>query len=242
MHVVMAADYDQMSRKAAYVVAGRIILKPDCVLGLATGDTPKGLYRELVRLHRSGDIDFSGVSTFNLDEYIGLAPEDPDSYHRYMEEHFFRFVNIPPERRHLPDGGASDMAAECRRYEASIDRAGGIDLQILGLGRDGHIGFNEPDVKFEKGTHCVRLNRSTIEANARFFSDAGKVPERAVTMGIRTIMRARSLLLLASGPEKAEALRGAVLGPVTPDLPASVLQLHPDATAIVDEAAARLLR
>ncbi|WP_026368878.1 glucosamine-6-phosphate deaminase [Aminiphilus circumscriptus] len=241
MRVVTARDYDQMSRKASYIVASRVILNPRCVLGLATGDTPKGLYRELVRLHQAGDVDFSGVTTFNLDEYVGLAPEHPNSYHRYMEEHFFRFVSIPPEQRHIPRGDAPDIAAECERYEEAVRRAGGVDLQILGLGRDGHIGFNEPDVKFEKGTHVVRLAPSTIEANARFFASAGEVPQSAISMGIKTIMSARRLLLLASGPEKAEAIRGAVLGAVTPDLPASVLQLHPNATVIVDDDAASLL-
>jgi glucosamine-6-phosphate deaminase len=226
-----------MSRKASYIVASRVILNPKCVLGLATGDTPKGLYNELVRLFQAGDIDFSGVTTFNLDEYVGLAPENPQSYHNYMEENFFRFVNITPERRHIPNGAASDIGEECRRYEERIEHAHGIDLQILGLGRDGHIGFNEPDIKFEKGTHHVRLTQSTIEANARFFATRDEVPKSAISMGIKTIMSARRILLLASGPEKAEAIRGAVMGAVTPDLPASVLQLHPNATLIVDEAA-----
>ncbi|QTX32358.1 glucosamine-6-phosphate deaminase [Aminithiophilus ramosus] len=241
MRVVTARDYDQMSRKASYIVASRVILNPKCVLGLATGDTPKGLYRELAFLFRAGDVDFSGVTTFNLDEYVGLAPDHPNSYQSYMREHFFRFVNVSPGRRHIPDGTVPDLAAECRRYEAAIERAGGIDLQILGLGRDGHIGFNEPDVKFETGTHVVTLAESTLEANARFFAHAGDVPRSAISMGIRTIMSARRILLLAAGAEKAEAIRGAVLGAVTPDLPASVLQLHPNVTVIVDEAAARTL-
>ncbi|HOO88409.1 MAG TPA: glucosamine-6-phosphate deaminase [Aminobacteriaceae bacterium] len=237
MRIVTAKDYDQMSRKASYIVASRVILNPKCVLGLATGDTPKGLYNELVRLFRAGDVDFSGVTTFNLDEYAGLSPENPQSYHSYMEEHLFRHINIPPEHRHIPNGAAQNIGAECRRYEELIEQAHGIDLQILGLGRDGHIGFNEPDVKFEKGTHHVRLTQSTIEANARFFENRDEVPKSAISMGIKTIMSARRILLLASGPEKAEAIRGAVMGAVTPDLPASVLQLHPNATLIVDEAA-----
>lgn len=238
MRVVTARDYDQMSRKASYIVASRVILNPKCILGLATGDTPKGLYRELVRLFRLGDVDFSGVTTFNLDEYVGLAPDHPNSYQSYMKENLFRFINVSPGRRHIPDGSAPDLAAECRRYESDIERSGGVDLQILGLGRDGHIGFNEPDIKFETGTHLVTLAGSTLEANARFFSHADDVPRSAISMGIRTIMSARRILLLASGPEKAEALRGAVMGAVTPDLPASVLQLHPNVTVIVDEAAA----
>jgi len=226
-----------MSRKASYIVASRVILNPKCVLGLATGDTPKGLYNELVRLFRAGDVDFSGVTTFNLDEYAGLSPENPQSYHSYMEEHLFRHINIPSEHRHIPNGAAQNIGAECRRYEELIEQAHGIDLQILGLGRDGHIGFNEPDVKFEKGTHHVRLTQSTIEANARFFENRDEVPKSAISMGIKTIISARRILLLASGSEKAEAIRGAVMGAVTPDLPASVLQLHPNATLIVDEAA-----
>lgn len=241
MRMLPSRDYAQMSRRAAYVVAGQVLLKPRSVLGLATGETPLGLYRELARLGEEGDVDFSEVVTFNLDEYLGLARTDPHSYAWYMEEHFFRFVNVAPERRHIPDGVARDPGAECVRYERALEAAGGVDLQILGLGRDGHIGFNEPDVKFEKGTHVVQLAESTIRANARFFSSPDQVPTRALSMGIKTIMSAKRILLLASGAEKADAIAAAVRGPVTPDLPASVLQLHPDATFVVDAAAASKL-
>ena len=238
MRILSSRDYDQMSRRAAYVVAGQVLSKPRSVLGLATGETPLGLYRELVRFFQEGDLDFSDVVTFNLDEYLGLPRHDPHSYAWYMEEHLFRFVNVAPERRHIPDGTAADPGAECLRYERTLEAAGGGDLQILGLGRDGHIGFNEPDVKFEKGTHVVELAESTIQANARFFPSPDQVPTRALSMGIKTIMSAKRILLLASGKEKADAIAAAVRGPVTPDLPASVLQLHPDATFVVDAAAA----
>lgn len=241
MRILPSRDYGQMSRRAAYVVAGQVLLKPRSVLGLATGETPLGLYRELVQLFREGDLDFSEVVTFNLDEYAGLPRTDPHSYAWYMEEHFFQFVNVAPDRRHIPDGVASDPLAECLRYERALEAAGGVDLQILGLGRDGHIGFNEPDVKFEKGTHLVQLAESTIQANARFFSSPEQVPVQALSMGIKTIMSAKRILLLASGAEKADAIAAAVRGPVTPDLPASVLQLHPDATFVVDTAAASKL-
>lgn len=241
MRILSSRDYDQMSRRAAYVVAGQVLSKPRSVLGLATGETPLGLYRELVRFFQEGDLDFSDVVTFNLDEYLGLPRHDPHSYAWYMEEHLFRFVNVAPERRHIPDGTAADPGAECLRYERTLEAAGGVDLQILGLGRDGHIGFNEPDVKFEKGTHVVELAESTIQANARFFPSPDQVPTRALSMGIKTIMSAKRILLLASGKEKADAIAAAVRGPVTPDLPASVLQLHPDATFVVDAAAASKL-
>ena len=241
MRILSSRDYDQMSRRAAYVVAGQVLSKPRSVLGLATGETPLGLYRELVRFFQEGDLDFSDVVTFNLDEYLGLPRHDPHSYAWYMEEHLFRFVNVAPERRHIPDGTAADPGAECLRYERTLEAAGGVDLQILGLGRDGHIGFNEPDVKFEKGTHVVELAASTIQANARFFPSPDQVPTRALSMGIKTIMSAKRILLLASGKEKADAIAAAVRGPVTPDLPASVLQLHPDATFVVDAAAASKL-
>lgn len=242
MRIVVAKDYDQMSRMAAIVVASRVILQPDCVLGLATGQTPLGLYRNLVEFYRHGDLDFSRVTTFNLDEYVGLGPNHPCSYHRYMRENLFDHVNLRPERCHIPRGDAEDLEEECRRYEEAICAAGGVDLQILGLGVDGHIGFNEPDVKFEGSTHVVRLAQSTLEANSRFFPSPEQMPRFAISMGIKTIMRARRVLLLASGEEKARAVRGAVLGEVTPDLPASILQLHPNATIIVDEKAASLIR
>lgn len=241
MRVVTARDYDQMSRKAAYIFAAQLVRKPDSVLGLATGDTPKGLYRELVRMYREGDIDFSSASSFNLDEYVGLRPDDPQSYRHYMREQLFSRVNIRPESTSVPDGTAGDLEAECVRYESALRRAGGADIQVLGLGTDGHIGFNEPDQEFPAATRIVRLDESTIEANSRFFRSREEVPTMAITMGIGTIMSARSIVLLASGRSKAEPVRGMVRGPITPRLPASVLQLHPDVTVILDEEAASLL-
>jgi len=241
MRVLVSKDYDQMSRRAAHIVAGQILLNPRSVLGLPTGGTPRGLYRELVRLFQEGDLDFSEVTAFNLDEYLGLPRTDPQSYAWFMEENLFKFVNVPPERRHIPDGTAADPEGECARYERKIEAAGGIDLQILGLGREGHIGFNEPDERFEKYTHLVRLTEGTIQANARFFSSPEQVPTRALTMGIKSIMGAKRIILLASGPEKAEAVAAAVSGPVIPGVPASILQLPPDVTFVVDGAAAAKL-
>ncbi|HOU32637.1 MAG TPA: glucosamine-6-phosphate deaminase [Synergistaceae bacterium] len=241
MRVLASKDYDQMSRRAAYIVAGQVLLNPRSVLGLPTGSTPQGLYRELVRLFQEGDLDFSEVTAFNLDEYLGLSRTDPQSYAWFMEENLFKFVNVPPERRHIPDGMATDPEGECARYERKIEAAGGIDLQILGLGREGHIGFNEPGVKFEKHTHLIRLTEGTIQANARFFSSPEQVPTRALTMGIKSIMGAKRIILLASGQEKADAVAAAVRGPVSPELPASILQLHPDVTFVVDGAASSKL-
>ncbi len=241
MRIIIAADYDQMSRMAACVVASRLILKPDLTLGLATGDTPKGLYRELVGLYRKGDLDFSRATTFNLDEYCGLGPCDDGSYHRFMENHLWDHVNLSSGRRHIPDGRASDPAGECRRYERLIASIGGIDLQILGLGHDGHIGFNEPDTVFREETHVTELAPSTVRANARFFDSPDEVPCRAVTMGVGTIMKAREVFFLVSGQGKAEILKKVLRGPVTPEVPASILQYHRNATAFVDREAASAL-
>lgn len=241
MRIVIARDYDQMSRKAACILAAQLIQRPESVLGLATGDTPRGLYRELIRLHGEGEIDFSRASSFNLDEYVGLGADNPQSYRYFMRDQLFDHVNINAGRTHIPDGTAGDIEAECLRYEEAILGAGGIDIQILGLGRDGHIGFNEPGRELNARTHHARLNESTIEANARFFANRDEVPTSAITMGIGTIMAARRILLLASGPSKAEPVQGMLRGPITPELPASVLQLHPDAIVILDEAAAALL-
>jgi len=241
MRIVIARDYDQMSRKAACILAAQLIQRPESVLGLATGDTPGGLYRELIHLHGEGEIDFSRASSFNLDEYVGLGADNPQSYRYFMRDQLFDHVNINAGRTHIPDGTAGDIEVECLRYEEAILGAGGIDIQILGLGRDGHIGFNEPGRELNARTHHAHLNDSTIEANARFFANREEVPTSAITMGIGTIMAARRILLLASGPSKAEPVRGMVRGPITPELPASVLQLHPDAIVILDEAAAALL-
>lgn len=230
-------SYDEMSRRAANIVSAQVIMKPDCVLGLATGSTPQGLYRLLAERCRAGDLDFAEVCTVNLDEYQGLSPEDGQSYRRYMRENLFEHVNLRPENTHLPDGLAADAAAECARYNAVIAGLGGIDLQLLGVGNNGHIGFNEPGAAFENETHLVALTESTVQANARFFKSPDEVPKHAYTMGIGSIMRARRILLVASGADKADALYRALHGPITPVLPASVLQLHGDVAVVADRAA-----
>ncbi len=237
MKFICAKDYQEMSRKAASVIAAQVVLKPDSILGLATGSSPIGIYEQLVAWHRQGDLDFSQCSSFNLDEYRGLTADHDQSYHYFMHQHLFDAINIPAERIDLPDGAQMDAAAECARYDAAIAAAGGVDLQLLGMGLNGHIGFNEPDEVFSKGTHCVDLTTSTIEANKRFFASADDVPRQAYTMGVQTIMQARKILIIISGENKADIVREAFFGPITPQVPASILQLHPDVTVVADEAA-----
>lgn len=242
MRIIITTDYSSMSVRASQLLAAQIILKPPSVLGLATGSTPEGTYRELVRLHREGLIDFSQITTFNLDEYFGLDHNSPHSYHYYMDKHLFSKVNIPRHNTHIPPGLSSDVPTTCKQYDAAIISAGGIDIQILGIGTNGHIGFNEPDIKFEALTHLVNLDESTIEDNARFFEDPRQVPGQAISMGIKNIMQARKIVLLASGEHKAQAIYETVRGPITPNVPASVLQLHPDVVLILDNAAAKKLK
>jgi len=237
MKMIKADHYLDMSRKAVNLLSAQVILFPSSVLGLATGSTPLGVYRQLVEWHRKGDIDFSRTSTVNLDEYVGLALGHSQSYRHYMKQNFFNHINVDPARTHLPDGLASDLLAECRRYDSIIDTLGGIDLQLLGLGHDGHIGFNEPGQAFEKMTHVVQLTPQTIEANARFFANPSDVPKRALTMGIKSIMLAKKLVIVVSGADKAEILAKVLYGPVTPEIPGSIIQLHPDATIVADAAA-----
>ena len=238
MRIIRAKDYADMSRKAANIISAQVIMKPNCVLGLATGGTPVGTYKQLVEWYNKGDLDFAEVNTVNLDEYRGLTPDHDQSYHYFMHKNFFDAVNIPDERINLPDGAQLDAERECKRYDAAIKAAGGIDLQLLGMGLNGHIGFNEPDEYFSKGTHCVNLTESTIEANKRFFDgNADLVPKQAYTMGIKTIMLARRIVLVVSGENKAETVREAFFGPVTPQVPASILQLHTDVSIVADEAA-----
>lgn len=237
MRIIKVKNYEKISHSAANVIAAQILLKPDLVLGLATGSSPIGIYEELVKKHQLWDLDFSEVRTVNLDEYCGMEAEDLQSYHYFMRKHLFDKVNLKLENVHLPDGKASDIAEECVNYDAMIRKLGGIDLQLLGIGRNGHIGFNEPSDSFPLGTHCVKLTSSTIEANQRFFGSTGEVPRQAITMGIGSIMKARRILLVASGKDKAEAIREMLTGPITPKHPASVLQLHPDAVLIGDEEA-----
>ncbi|MGF7186783.1 glucosamine-6-phosphate deaminase [Desulfitispora alkaliphila] len=241
MQLEIVKDYDALSKKAAYILASQIILKPKSVLGLATGSTPIGTYNELIHMYKNGIINFSGITTFNLDEYYGLNVNDKQSYHYFMEQHLFNNIDIKKENIHIPNGKANNMDVECQQYENSIKEAGGIDLQLLGIGQNGHIGFNEPNEKFEALTHLVNLDTDTIEANARFFDSIDKVPTQAISMGIKTIMQSNKILLLASGENKAEAVYKMIKGNITPELPASVLQLHSDVVVIVDEAAATLL-
>ncbi len=237
MRLYRAKDYNDMSRKAANIISAQIILKPDCVLGLATGSTPIGTYQQLIERYREGDLDFSQVRTANLDEYRGLTRDNDQSYYYFMYHNLFKEVNIDMANTNIPDGTNPDSAAEAARYDQVIRDLGGVDLQLLGMGHNGHIGFNEPSDAFDKGTHCVDLQPSTIEANKRFFASIDDVPKQAYTMGIQTIMSARKILLLVSGAEKAEILHKALCGPITPHVPASVLQLHNDVTVVADEAA-----
>ena len=242
MKIIRANDYADMSRKAANILSAQIILKPDCVLGLATGGTPVGAYQQLVEWYNKGDLDFSGVTTVNLDEYCGLPKDHPESYWSFMHRHLFDHVNINPARINLPDGTNPDADAACAQYNQIIHSVGGIDLQLLGLGPNGHIGFNEPGEAFELETHCIDLAPTTIEANKRFFDgNEALVPKQAYTMGIKTIMQARKVLVVANGKAKAQAVKDAVTGPVTPACPGSILQLHPDCILVADEEALSLL-
>ena len=241
MKIYRAENYDAMSRRAANILSAQVILKPDSVLGLATGSTPVGMYRQLVNWYEKGDIDFSQVHTVNLDEYLGLAPDHDQSYRYFMQQNLFDHINVRPENTNVPNGLASDPEAECRRYNEVIAGLGGIDLQVLGMGHNGHIGFNEPEEAFELETHVVDLTESTIQANARFFASKDEVPRRAITMGIKSIMQARHILVVVSGEDKAEIVRRAFAGPVTPLVPASILQMHPHLSLVGDEAALSLL-
>jgi glucosamine-6-phosphate deaminase len=235
LKILQMSNYEEMSRKAANILSAQVTLFPESVLGLATGSTPLGIYRQLVRRYETGEVDFSGVRSVNLDEYCGLSAEDPNSYHCYMKENLFGRINIRPENTHIPDGTARDAERECRRYDGLIESLGGIDLQLLGLGVTGHIGFNEPNDFFDRRTHRVRLSERTIAANARLFRSADEVPRSAFTMGIGAIMRAKKVLLVVSGKHKAAVLKEALFGPVTPKVPASILQFHPDVTVAADE-------
>lgn len=240
--IVRARDYTDMSRKAANIISAQVILKPNCVLGLATGDSPIGTYDQLIDWYKKGDVDFSQVSTYNLDEYFGIADDDPQSYHYFMNKHFFDHINIDPKNVHVPAGSNTDVDEVCASFDKMVADAGFCDLQLLGIGRNGHIGFNEPDDVFSKGTHCVNLTESTIEANSRLFEREEDVPRRAYTMGVQTIMNARSILVVANGEKKAQAVRDMCFGPVTPQCPASILQLHTNVTVVADDEALALCK
>lgn len=237
MKIIKTKNYEQMSRAAANIISAQVIMKPDCVLGLATGSTPIGTYEQLIKWYEKGDLDFSSVTTINLDEYKGLSPENDQSYRYFMNTHLFNHINIDKSKTYVPDGLETDSEKACSAYNGIIHQYGGIDLQLLGLGNNGHIGFNEPSDIFEKETHCVSLTQSTIDANARFFASMDEVPKEAYTMGIKTIMQAKKIVVVVNGPQKAEIVEKAFFGPITPQVPASILQLHRDVTIIGDEEA-----
>lgn len=242
MRIIHVNDYDEMSKKAASMVASQMILKHDSILGLATGDTPIGMYKELIRLYNDKEIDFSDVKSFNLDEYYGLSDDNTESYHYYMMNNLFKHVNMKRENINILSGTTNDIERECSNYDDKIKAAGGIDIQILGIGVNGHIGFNEPSVNFEAGTHLVKLDKKTIESNSRFFKSMDEVPKSALSMGIKTIMQSKVIVLLANGEAKAEAIYKTVKGKISPEVPASILQLHNNVNIIVDKAAAKLLK
>lgn len=232
MKMFLVKNYEELSRKAAGILAAQVISKPNSILGLATGSTPLGTYANLVEWCKNGDVDFSNVTTFNLDEYAGLSEENDQSYRYFMNTNLFDQINIDKAKTHVPNGKAADLTAEGLQYDQMIREHGGIDIQLLGIGHSGHIGFNEPDDVFVGSTHPVTLVEQTIQANARFFGSIDKVPTMAITMGMTSIMQAKKVLLIANGQDKKEIVEKAFYGPITPKVPASILQLHPDCTVI----------
>lgn len=241
IQIYKTKSYEELSKKAAHIIAAEIHQKPNCVLGLATGSTPIGTYKNLAELYQDGILDFSKVKSVNLDEYRGLSKENDQSYYYFMNHHLFQHININKSNTNVPNGQVEDAQKECAHYESIIDEYGAQDIQLLGLGHNGHIGFNEPCDEFIKDTHCVDLTESTIEANKRFFADVKDVPRQAYTMGIHTIMKAKRILVIASGDDKAQIIKDAFFGPITPQVPASILQLHPDVVLIVDEESGKLI-
>ena len=242
MIIYVGKDYQDVSRKAANIMSAQIIMKPNAVLGLATGSTPVGLYKQLIEWYNKGDLDFSQITSVNLDEYKGLSGDNDQSYRYFMNTNLFDHVNIDKNKTYVPNGLEEDSDKACADYNEIIRSVGGIDIQLLGIGGNGHIGFNEPGEAFEKETHCVDLTESTIKANARFFESMDEVPKQAYTMGIKNIMQARKVLLIVSGEGKAEILDKVLYGPVTPQVPASILQLHNDLTVVADEAAMSVIK
>ena len=241
MKFIKVKTYEELSHKAALIIASQMIVKPDCVLGLATGSSPVGTYKNLIAACANGDLDFSKVRTINLDEYKGLAPDNDQSYRYFMNTNLFDHINIDKKNTNVPNGLEPDADKACADYDAIIESMGGVDLQLLGLGHNGHIAFNEPADEFSKGTNCVDLTQMTIEANARFFASKDEVPKQAYTMGIASIMQAKKILIVACGEDKAEIVKKAFTGPITPQVPASVLQLHPDVTLVGDAAAMKYM-
>jgi len=232
------ANEEELHEAAAQTIVRLLRRKPDAVLGLATGGTPVGIYAKLAAAFRRGEVSFARATTFNLDEYVGLPPDHPESYRSYMERHLFRHIDLPQERAHIPDGNAADLERECERYERLLQEAGRIDLMLLGLGHNGHIGFNEPGRQLHSRTHVAVLHPKTREANARFFRSPEEVPARAVTMGLGGIFKAVTILLVVKGADKADIVHRALTGPLTTECPASLLQLHPDLVVMLDEGAA----
>ena len=241
MNVCVYPNGDLAAVAAAVLIAGQVIDKPKSVLGLATGSTPLPIYRELISMWHRGVIDFGSVTTYNLDEYVGLGPDHPCSYRRFMQENLFDHINVPQGNIHIPNGLAQDVDAECAAYDAAISAAGRLDLQLLGLGANGHIGFNEPAAVFTTHSYCVRLSEQTLKDNRRFFEDGAPMPTHALTMGIASIMQAKRIVLVATGKNKAAAVRAMIEGPVDPMVPASILQMHRHATILLDADAASLL-
>ncbi|OUN23443.1 glucosamine-6-phosphate deaminase [Pseudoflavonifractor sp. An85] len=242
MRFISCADYTAMSRQAANLISAQVIVKPNCVLGLATGSTPIGTYKQLIEWYNKGDLSFAQVRSVNLDEYKGLSGDHDQSYRYFMQNNLFNHVDIDVANTSVPNGKAEDADAECAAYDAHIRELGGIDLQLLGMGHNGHIGFNEPADEFVGPTHVVELAQSTIDANKRFFASEADVPRQALTMGMAAILQARSVVVVVSGEDKAEIVHKAFFGPITPRVPASLLQLHPNVTVVGDEAAFSVLR
>lgn len=238
MEVIIVKDYEALSKRAARLIQAQLTWQPKSVLGLATGSTPVGMYKSLVEMYDSGEVDFNQVTTFNLDEYIGLEKDDDQSYYHFMRVNLFDHINILPENNFIPNGKAKNLEDECVNYESLIKENGGIDLQVLGIGHNGHIGFNEPNEEFEVRTHVVSLNEGTIEANKRFFDSIEDVPKQAISMGVKTIMKSKKIILMASGESKADIVSQLVKDEISPNIPASVLHLHDHVVILVDEAAA----
>lgn len=237
MKLYQTKNYEEMSKKAAGIISAQITLKPESVLGLATGSTPRGIYKNLIEGYKEGSLDFSQVKTVNLDEYIGLGSESRQSYRYFMNTNLFDHINIKQENTHVPNGLEENIEFECDRYDSVIKDLGGVDLQVLGIGNNGHIAFNEPADFFTKGTHLESLTQSTIDANSRMFEEGEQMPDSAYTMGIKTIMDAKAVLLVANGKGKAKALKEALTGPITPKVPASILQMHKNVIVVADEEA-----
>ena len=237
MRIIICENYEELSKRGAEFFVSQVMLKPDSILGLATGSTPVGLYQNLIKWNIAGRIDFSEVTSFNLDEYYPIAPVNNQSYRYFMNENLFDHINIDKSRTYVPNGLAADPDSECEKYEELIDEKGGIDLQLLGIGRNGHIGFNEPDGELNAKTHITELTESTIEANSRFFDDISKVPKKALTMGMGTILKSKKILMLISGKEKHEVLSQLLSDDVTTSNPATLLKVHPDVVVICDKAA-----